>query len=920
MRTLYRALSATSALVIATLATAQESTNQWYLRGPDRGYVQRVAIDKVTSRPIAGGSSGVFVYDAGLSRWQFSNAGAPTPIVADIAISAGATFINSGGYVSRTTDGGATWLNVSSSLMNGAVSTLATSAANASRVYAAVDPGDGSGYGGLWISNDGGGTWGQSAVTAGGNMVLVRVSPTNANLVFVAGQADPNTGIANLFRSTDGGVTFQGPVAVTGGDVNTVGAVQFCDLAQDPFGANHLIAIAAQTGVRNGIYGELWTSSDAGQTWSVTTAAFQIPPDSADQAEPLAVLFDRYTQGTVYYATAFGIFKSTTGGDSPTLSSTGLIRLGTNRNGAQPYGEITHLAQDSDANHTLYAASIGDGVYVSTDSAANWSAMNTGYTSLDFRIMAFQPGGNNVVLAGASDSTPSGVYRSTDGGTTWTRSATGMNANGLRGLAFAPAPNQNVVLAAGFKPQQFIGGEFNRGFWRSTDSGQTWSAVDDPNMPRNAAKRIIQFDPNDANRVLLATEVAVTLSTDGGQTWINSGAQTSSFFGLPTQVDPNVSLLGLAAGPGPVSGTRFYAGFCCASNPPLAGGEGGVYYSDDGGYHWTASNPLPYDSNAFYFSISPTAGTLYMVRSNNTNSEGGVFKSTNYGVDWQDVTDATLPRNVIAIAADPVDPNVVWAGGFYSDIAHVGGIYRSNDGGTTWAPYGRGLRIPAILWMSIDPADHNHLLAGGNEGIHEMHFAPDADQDGIPDSEESQFAGGDANSDGIQDATQSNVASVGTNGTTTSAPIHTLAPTTVGDYVVVEMDKSAPYAGTCNFVSDLQVIGTDLVPPSDRMVQAAPTIRFTLPDCTAAHVKIRYSAVTSYPVGVFGSYSPAVPGDATTLRWGLFDPAVASVGVNGEWTLALDQNAYGNVYAPNSGSILFQGAPGKDSVFANGFD
>lgn len=914
MQSFYRALGATVSLALAVSAAAQ-STNQWYLRGPDSGYVQRIAIDKVSNQPMAGGDAGVFVYSGG--QWQFSSAGVPTPNVADIATTNTATFINSGGYVSRTTDGGATWLNISSVMMAGAVSTIATSAANASRLYAAVNPGNGSGFGGLWISNDRGTTWTQSAVTAGANMVLVRASPSNANLVFVAGQADPNSGSANLFRSTDGGVSFSpSPVAQTDG---SFGPAQFCDLAQDPFDANHLIALAGVTGARK-TYSELWTSTNAGQTWSVTTPAFQIPPDAVDQAEPLAVLFDRYTQGTVYYATAFGVFKSTTGGDAPTLSSTGLIRLGTNSAGAQPYDEINHLAQDSDANHTLYAASISDGVYISTDAGANWSAINTGYTGLTFRIMAFQPAGTNVVLAGAADSA-GGVYRSTDGGTTWTRSASGMNANAIRGLAFAPAPNQNVVLAAGYKAQQFIGGEFNRGFWRSTDSGQTWTASNDPGMPRSSGKRIIQFDPNDANRVLLSIGGGMALSTDGGLTWINSIQQSSSFFGLPTQVDPNVTTLGLAAGPGPVSGTRFYAAYCCASSPPPAGGEGGVYYSDDGGYHWTPSNPLPYDSNAGYFSVSPTAGTLYVARGDSPGiSEGGVFKSTNYGVDWQDITDATLPRNEVTVAADPLDPNVVWAAGYFADIAHASGIYRSNDGGANWVPYGRGLRIASIFWMVIDPADHNHLLAGGNEGIHEMHFLPDADQDGIPDSAESQFAGGDANADGTQDATQSNVASVGTDSATTSAPIRADAPTAAGDYVVVEIDQLAPHTGTCGFVSDLQVIGTDIVPVSNRMQQAAPTVRFTLPDCTAAQVKIRYSAVTTYPVGVFGSYSPAVAGDATTLRWGLFDPAVASVGGNGTWTIALDQNAYGNVYAPNSGSILFQGAPGKDSIFANSFD
>ena len=70
---------------------------------------------------------------------------------------------------------------------------------------------------------------------------------------------------------------------------------------------------------------------------------------------------------------------------------------------------------------------------------------------------------------------------------------------------------------------------------------------------------------------------------------------------------------------------------------------------------------------------------------------------------------------------------------------------------------------------------------------------------------------------------------------------------------------------------------------------------------------------------MFGSFSPVTPGDAASIRWGLLDAANATQS-GGIWSLQLDQNAYGNVYAPNSGSILFQGAPGKDSIFGNGFD
>ena len=902
-----------------------ESTNQWYLRGPDGGYASQIGIDRVSNRPIAGGLSGVFRYDAFNGFWDYANAGAPTPVVAAIATTPTATFINSDGYVARSTDGGVSWTTVSNAAMAGKVASLATSAASGTRVYATVNPHDPTNSdlaGGLWISNDLGNTWTQSAQTVGGNMGLVRASPTNASLIMVAGSADAS-GVTHMFRSTDAGVTFAGPVANTAGSPSY--PLDFVDAAQDPFNANHWIALAAPTSAAftdKSTGGEMWTSIDAGQNWTRLADNFLISPETSGGGEPRAVFFDRFNAGTVYFATTWGVFKST--GGTATLSATGLLRLGSRLSGAQPYDEVSHLEQANDGNHTLYAATISGGIFSSTNSAATWSPLTAGYGGLNFRMFAFQPGNTGVVLGGAADpSTVNGVYRSTDGGTTWSRSANGMNANNIRGLAFAPPPNQNIVLAAGL-PQQFIGGENNAGVWRSIDAGLNWTAVT-TGLRLGTGKRILQFDPGDVTgqRVLLASAGALSLSTNAGVSWINSKDQAASFGGLPMMVVGNTaSMLGLAAGPGPVAGTRFYGSFDGGPFPssPPAGGAGGVYYSDDGGYHWTVSAGLP-DDSASYFSMSPTAGTLFVAKViNGSTRQGGVFKSTDYGQNFIDSSNGLPCRDIFTVAADPSTANVVWTGCRYSDIAHPGGIFRSNDGGANWVPYGRGLRNQQILWMSVDPADSNHVLAGGLEGIHEMHFAADADQDGIPDSEETSVAGGDANGDGTQDSGQANVASTG-------IPLGSIATafaehvSVAGDYVVVEIDNTQPKTGACQFVSDLAIVPLDQIPLSNRMLQAAPTVRFILPNCQAATVKIRYSAVTTYPVAVFGSFSPVVAGDATTIGWGLFDASRVSVnGVSGTWSVQLAQNSYGNVYAPNSGSILFQGAPGKDSIFGSSFE
>ncbi len=316
--------------------------------------------------------------------------------------------------------------------------------------------------------------------------------------------------------------------------------------------------------------------------------------------------------------------------------------------------------------------------------------------------------------------------------------------------------------------------------------------------------------------------------------------------------------------------------------------------------------------------MGATSGTVFVSQNTSAGYVGGVYKSTDYGATWMDSSDGLPCRYIFSVAADPSNPMIVWTGCTFSDIAHPGGIFRSSDAGVSWVPYGRGLRDPAIAWLSVDPADSGHVLAGGDEGIHEMHFAADTDQDGIPDSDENQFGAGDANNDGTQDSNQAFVASV-SSAVPPFARVRNSGITSADDFVVVEIDNTAPKAGSCQSVSDLVVMPTDQIPLSNRMIQAAPAVRFILPDCQHATVKIRYSAVTGYPAGVFGSYSPAASGDAASIRWGLLESASAGESA-GVWSLQLDQDAYGNVYAPGTGSILFQGAPGKDSIFGNGFD
>ena len=68
---------------------------------------------------------------------------------------------------------------------------------------------------------------------------------------------------------------------------------------------------------------------------------------------------------------------------------------------------------------------------------------------------------------------------------------------------------------------------------------------------------------------------------------------------------------------------------------------------------------------------------------------GGVWKSTNGGASWDQLTDLAIPNIAVnSLAIDPKNPNILYAGtgeGFFNgDSVRGAGIFKTTDGGATW--------------------------------------------------------------------------------------------------------------------------------------------------------------------------------------------------------------------------------------------
>ncbi|MDA8020758.1 MAG: glycosyl hydrolase [Thermoanaerobaculia bacterium] len=89
---------------------------------------------------------------------------------------------------------------------------------------------------------------------------------------------------------------------------------------------------------------------------------------------------------------------------------------------------------------------------------------------------------------------------------------------------------------------------------------------------------------------------------------------------------------------------------------------------------------------------------------------GGIYKTTDAGLHWQNVSDGQLETGSVgALAVAPSDPNVVWAGMGESCArgvmtTHGDGVYRSTDGGVTWTHLGLE-ETQVISEIEVHPRD-----------------------------------------------------------------------------------------------------------------------------------------------------------------------------------------------------------------------
>ncbi len=595
----------------------------------------------------------------------------------------------------KSTDDGLSWVAMEDQLPVLTVSCIVVHPTNSNIIYFGTGEGYGNvgGFNGVGVlkSTDGGASWSNTglsyAYSAGRKINELVIDPSNPNVLIAAASN-------GLFRTTDGGTNWTQTLVVTNA----------FDLVLDPSNSNIVFTTVNGTASTGGIY----KSTDNGATWTQLTTTNGLPATSTHKRISMGI---SASNSQVLYASftntsdgLLGVYKTTDGGSNWTLTAT-TPNFFSNQGW---YDNVT--AVDPTDPNTVYVG----GIYVhkSTDGGVNWTEISQATTSLngvhaDVHAIEFNAGKMYVGCDG-------GLYRTSDGGSTWTNIGAGVYSLQLYKLGTA-ADNANNLM----------GGFQDNGIQQYTGNISTWTAR------RGGDGMEVVYDYTNSNIVYAENQNGFRLrSTNGGASWssINTGAPSGPWV-TPIEMDPSVNTtlytIGTTSGDDKLykttdSGSNWSLLFdatedldkdikVAPSNNQVIYvlGSTALYYSSDGGGSFTKGLGLP-TSSMNYVAVDPTnAQIAYITRGSFSTSSGQVFKTTDGGANWTNVTNGlpSLPTNTVAV--DPAYPSNVYVG---NDL----GVYLSNDGGASWNEWSDDL--PNVVVMELEIHAGSRLIRAATHG------------------------------------------------------------------------------------------------------------------------------------------------------------------------------------------------------------
>ncbi len=319
-----------------------------------------------------------------------------------------------------------------------------------------------------------------------------------------------------------------------------------------------------------------------------------------------------------------------------------------------------------------------------------------GYRGLGrINAIAFHPTNPDIIYVGAPSG---GFWFTTTGGNTWTTTTDNLPTLGVSAIAVDPVNPSTIYIGTGDRD---AGDAPGIGVMKSTDSGSTWQLSNTGMGNRTVGDMLIDY--TNPQILYAGTTSGIFKTTDGGATWVqkNSGAFKD-----------------LAFKPG--------------STTIIYGAQGGSFYrSTDAGENWNLITAGIASGARGVIAVSAADPEIvYFLLAKSDNGFRGLYRSTNSGLTF---TEMSSSPNImdwsctgsgsggqawydLALTADPVNANIIFAGGV--------NVWKSINGGASWQISGHwygGCGVPAVHAdqhiYEVNPLD-NKIYIGNDGGVY----------------------------------------------------------------------------------------------------------------------------------------------------------------------------------------------------------
>jgi photosystem II stability/assembly factor-like uncharacterized protein len=588
-----------------------------------------------------------------------------------------------------------------------------------------------------------------------GRAVSVAINPLNGNTVYVG------TASGGLWRSYSGGQFADWQRVTTGYPVNGIGAI-----AIDPTDSNTIYIGTGEVYRYSGAYGGLVVrttrgsyglgilkTTDGGLTW-----AKSLDWSLNQQRGVQALRFNPLNHNTILAATTEGLYKTSDAGTTWYQTDTDVMAMDIVIN---PSDTTLCLATVGNFN------SLGHGLYISFDAGNTWFLVGSFPNFTGKAMLDIYPAHPNVVYASVADSTTGagGLWQSTDFGGSWTRlnNSSIFSVQGWYShfVAVHPTDSSRIVQASvgiyystnGGRSLLGSSGSYSDhhsyahhptnpnilyivnddGVYRTNDFGVHYTFVGNGMQ----TGQLYNGFSNSTTDSLLA----LTQSQDhipgyiyrGSVVWGSSASDESGWTAIDPTNDNNmyaVTRWGESVTRSTNRGVSFTGGTNFTPdvswNSPLVVspsnssilyfGRDLVYKSIDKGVSWSLTSSAVADGNySLSVAISSTnPDTLYIGKAP-VATHAHIFRTTNGGGGWTDITGSLPDRYPLDLAVDPNNSRVVYAamGGY-----GTGHLFKSTNSGGVWTDISGTLPDVPVTAVVVDPANSNYVYAGSDIGVY----------------------------------------------------------------------------------------------------------------------------------------------------------------------------------------------------------